>query len=108
MDRRQFLTAAAAFAVSAAAQTTTTQQATLRTSSATPPLPVMPLDFMGLSYESAQLTNPDYFSAKNTDLVSKFRRVRRQNNVWAHASHCVAVLKGGDLGAFPAHLAGPL
>jgi len=73
MDRRQFLTAAAAFAVSAAAQTTTTQQATLRTSSATPPLPVMPLDFMGLSYESAQLTNPDYFSAKNTDLVSKFR-----------------------------------
>jgi len=75
MDRRQFLASAAAYAVSAAATAQTvapqTAQATLRTSPGA--LPVMPADFMGLSYESAQLTNPEYFSAKNTDLVGKFR-----------------------------------
>ena len=33
----------------------------------------MPEDFIGLSYESAQLTNPDYFSPENRELIAKFR-----------------------------------
>jgi len=34
---------------------------------------VIPLDFTGLSYELAQLTEPEFFSAANRDLVSYFR-----------------------------------
>jgi hypothetical protein len=33
----------------------------------------MPKDFVGLSYESAQLANAEYFSAGNVDLVKKFK-----------------------------------
>lgn len=38
----------------------------------------MPLDFNGLSYESPQLYNPDYFSVKNTALVSAFKRLSKK------------------------------
>ena len=37
------------------------------------PARVMPADFTGLSYEMGQLYNAEYFSAKNTALVSAFR-----------------------------------
>jgi hypothetical protein len=33
----------------------------------------MPLDFSGLSYESAQLGHPDFFSAQNTALIGIFK-----------------------------------
>ena len=32
--------------------------------------PHMPADFVGLSYEVRELTNPEFFSAKNTDRKS--------------------------------------
>ncbi|MES2391705.1 MAG: hypothetical protein V4555_08695 [Acidobacteriota bacterium] len=35
--------------------------------------PTMPLDFTGLSYESAQLANPRFFSATNQELIEIFR-----------------------------------
>ncbi len=35
--------------------------------------PHMPTDFVGLSYEVRELTNPDFFSAKNTGLIRAFR-----------------------------------
>jgi hypothetical protein len=35
--------------------------------------PTMPLDFSGLSYESAQLGHPDFFSAQNTALIGIFK-----------------------------------
>lgn len=35
--------------------------------------PVIPADFTGLSYELAQLTEPEFFSAANHDLVAYFR-----------------------------------
>jgi len=35
----------------------------------------MPLDFVGLSYESAQLGHPDFFSAQNTALIGIFRTI---------------------------------
>jgi hypothetical protein len=37
--------------------------------------PVMPPDFTGLSYETGQLYNPDFFSPKNIPLVATFRRL---------------------------------
>ena len=39
---------------------------------------VMPVDFTGLSYEMGQLYNAEYFSAKNTALVSAFRGLSEQ------------------------------
>jgi len=37
--------------------------------------PHMPADFVGLSYEVRELTNPDFFSAKNTGLIRAFRQI---------------------------------
>jgi len=34
--------------------------------------PVMPIDFIGLSYETGQLYNPDFFSPRNTPLIKAF------------------------------------
>jgi len=39
---------------------------------------VMPLDFAGLSYESAQLANPEFFAADNAALVEKVRSLAQQ------------------------------
>lgn len=68
MNRREFLNlaaAAAAYPVSGAAADLPTASIEL-----TPePLAAVPEDFTGLSYESVQLYNPDYFSAANTALV---------------------------------------
>jgi hypothetical protein len=38
-------------------------------------LATMPQDFMGLSYESAQLADPEFFSASNATLVRAFREL---------------------------------
>jgi hypothetical protein len=42
------------------------------------PLATMPLDFTGLSYESAQLGHPDFFSARNAGLIALFNRLSPQ------------------------------
>ena len=39
---------------------------------------MMPRDFAGLSYESAQLANPEFFAASNTALVEKVRSLAQQ------------------------------
>ena len=44
----------------------------------TAPICTLPLDFTGLSYESAQLANPDFFSAGNTLLIQLFRELSPQ------------------------------
>ncbi len=38
-------------------------------------LGLVPVDYTGLSYESAQLYNPAYFSEANTSLVRAFRKL---------------------------------
>lgn len=38
----------------------------------------MPRDFVGLSYESAQLGHPDFFAATNTELIGLFQRLARE------------------------------
>ena len=41
-------------------------------------LALVPLDFMGLSYEAAQLANPEFFAAKNTALITLFKELGKQ------------------------------
>ena len=75
MDRRRFLFASAATAalpsLHALAQATTTA-ATLKLHPGEPG-PRIPGNFIGLSYETNELTNPTFFSADNTGLIEQFR-----------------------------------
>lgn len=69
MNRREFLslaTAATAYPLAGTAAGPLVASVELRRE---PPLAEVPADFTGLSYESVQLYNPDYFSAANTALV---------------------------------------
>jgi len=76
MDRRRFLIASAA---TAASLRTFAQTASSPASAATITLhrdktgPVVPANFVGLSYETQQLSEPSFFSAANKGLVEQFR-----------------------------------
>jgi hypothetical protein len=76
MDRRHFLTLSAATAalphLKAFAQTETRTNATL-TLHPDKPGPHVPTNFIGLSYEIQQLSEPTFFSAANTGLIREFR-----------------------------------
>ena len=80
MKRREFLSTASAAAASCLAshllhaQSGTPISATL-TIDESATLAAIPPDFIGLSYESAQLANPAFFSAKNTALIALFREL---------------------------------
>ena len=43
--------------------------------------PAIPRDFTGLSYEAAQLANPEFFSPGNTELVKLFRQLSPSGNL---------------------------
>jgi hypothetical protein len=78
MDRRSFLIQASAVAAAAFCSRSMSAQSlpavpaelTLREE---PASPHVPLNYVGLSYELAQLTDPSFFSASNRDLVAHFR-----------------------------------
>ena len=76
MNRRCFMTnAAAAWLLQSAPRLISAQvtgSATLSLDLAAPPVPP-PADYTGLSYESAQLGHPGYFSRDHTELVALFR-----------------------------------
>jgi hypothetical protein len=78
MDRRRFMLQASATAAATAmcslakAQSSPAASAQL-TLSEEPAAPQVPLTYTGLSYELAQLTDPQFFSASNRDLVAYFR-----------------------------------
>src|ERR1035441_10357626 len=80
MNRRGFLAATAATAAAAAtlpslcslAQATAGQVATLKLH-LDQPGPVVPRDYVGLSYETQQLSDPGFFSAANSGLIAQFR-----------------------------------
>ena len=83
MNRRDFLAQLASAGVAAAstrgfAQATT--HATL-TIEATKSIATIPRDFAGLSYESAQLANPDFFSPANHALIELFRSLSPSGNL---------------------------
>jgi hypothetical protein len=76
MDRRRFLIATAATAASlkslaqSAPPSTPPVKLTLHPDK---PGPAIPPNFVGLSYETQQLSEPNFFSAANTGLVAQFR-----------------------------------
>ena len=80
MKRREFLSIASAAAASCLAshllhaQNAEPIHGTL-TIDESSTLSTIPQDFIGLSYESAQLANPAFFSAKNTALIALFREL---------------------------------
>jgi hypothetical protein len=74
LDRRRFLalTAATAASLKSLAQTPAATPATLTLDTAHPG-PTIPANFIGLSYETQQLSDPTIFSAANTGLIAQFR-----------------------------------
>lgn len=83
MKRRDFLSSASAVAASCLAphllraQSDAPISGTL-TIDESSTLATIPKDFIGLSYESAQLANPAFFSAENTALIALFRELSDQ------------------------------
>jgi hypothetical protein len=78
MNRREFLqniATSAAFAAAAAPLTANAdaQQISVLAIDRQAAQAVVPANFTGLSYESAQLANPAFFSASNTQLIELFR-----------------------------------
>jgi hypothetical protein len=71
LDRRRFIlaTTAASLSLKSLAQSPT---ATLTLHPETPG-PTIPANFVGLSYETQQLTDPAFFSTANTGLIAMFR-----------------------------------
>ena len=82
MNRRRFLATLGATATTA--RLTFAQEipapATV-TIDATEPGHTIPADFIGLSYESAQLANPAFFSAQNHQLIELFRGLSPSGNL---------------------------
>ncbi len=77
MDRRRFLIASAATAASlkALAQTASApaSQVAMLTLHPDRPGPAVPRSFIGLSYETQQLSEPNFFSSANKGLIAQFR-----------------------------------
>jgi len=73
INRRRFLavSAAAASSLRALAQA---RPATLKIDTAKPG-PTVPKNFIGLSYETQQLSDPNYFAPHNTGLIAQFREL---------------------------------
>jgi hypothetical protein len=83
LNRREFLAALAASAASSSlpcfAQAATQPSPSLTIGAATHSK--SPDEFVGLSYESAQLANPEFFSAKNHELIQIFRELAPRGNL---------------------------
>jgi hypothetical protein len=72
LDRRRFLLTSAAAATSLRAFAQTPKPATL-TIHSDKPGPTVPANFIGLSYETQQLSDPTFFSPYNQGLIAQFR-----------------------------------
>src|ERR1039458_10013267 len=80
LSRREFcaITAAVGATALSARHSLMAQPAVLQVSLAIDPatsLAKVPVDFMGLSYESGQLAYPAFFSVHNTQLIEIFRKL---------------------------------
>jgi hypothetical protein len=84
LNRREFLsalaTSAAVTAFPSPAQSTAQPTASLSIA-AGQPTSTVPEEFVGLSYESAQLANHDFFSAKNLELIDLFQKLAPRGNL---------------------------
>ena len=75
MDRRQFLHSTASSVIASFYPGATETEVTLTLAQPDKAWPAMPEDFVGLSYESGQLYDPDFFSPENVPLVEAFRQL---------------------------------
>jgi hypothetical protein len=75
MDRRRFLFTSAVAAVSIRALAQSAPDITTITLHPEDSGPHVPGNFVGLSYETQQLSNPGFFSTANTGLIAKFREL---------------------------------
>jgi hypothetical protein len=79
MDRRRFLSATAAASALTVPALRSLAQASASTAPATlalhpdHPGPTIPANYIGLSYEIEQLSDPSFFSRENTGLIQQFR-----------------------------------
>ena len=71
--------------------------------------PTIPQDFTGLSYESAQLANPEFFSAKNKELIALFRGLSPSGNlrIGGGSSEFTTYSDAETVGAVPFEVFGP-
>jgi len=119
LSRREFcsLTAALGATALSASHRLMAQPADLQVSLAFDPstsLAKVPVDFMGLSYESGQLAYPDFFSAQNTALIEIFRRLSpagvlrlggnlSEFTIWSDTEPATPPEAGGLVGPDPGH-----
>lgn len=96
LDRRHFVLGAAAFA--SLAHASSNSAVAIQLAQPTREWPVIPADFIGLSYETGQLYNPDFFSPRNQRLVEAFRRLNPRGvlRIGGHLSN-VAPWQGAGL-----------
>jgi hypothetical protein len=84
LNRREFVAALAASAAAGSlpcpAQSSIQGPVSL-TIGVVQPHSTVPEEFVGLSYESAQLANPEFFSAKNRALIQIFRELAPRGNL---------------------------
>lgn len=73
IGRRHFIVGAAAFA--SLARTSTAEPVKIQLARPESNWPVIPADFIGLSYEAGQLYNAEFFSPRNQSLIDAFRRL---------------------------------
>jgi len=81
MNRRHFTASLAAASFAPSQLLRSQAQANSLTFTAGPAGPTIPANYTGLSYEAAQLANPEFFSAKNTALIQLFRGLSPSGNL---------------------------
>jgi hypothetical protein len=95
MNRRHFLYGATAFASLAHASPSST--VAVKLSQPGRDWPITPADFIGLSYETGQLYNPNFFSPRNQPLIDAFLRLNR-NGVLRLGGHLSNITPWQGLG----------
>ena len=73
MDRRKFVIGSASAAVITLGRTGSSQEVAIHLTPLGSESPIVPADFIGLSYEMGQLYNPRFFSKENLPLIEVFR-----------------------------------
>jgi hypothetical protein len=110
MNRRDFVAAAAAGVVTASVRgfAQDAAKATLEID-ASKTGSTIPRDFTGLSCESAQLANPEFFSAKNKELIALFRGLSPSGNLrlGGGSSEFTTYSDADPVGAPPFEVFGP-
>lgn len=72
MERREFIHGAVSTALSSWGNSPDESRVKIQPAKVNKDWPTMPADFTGLSYETGQLYNPDFFSPRNIPLIKTF------------------------------------